>query len=223
VTINWQLYSKLDNFTLREAAALWLETSPDSEHPGLEMMERLLNQTLVKIKLESFGENEEEAYNRVFTLICFNRYSSGNTTPDFPVKKGSGKGIIPASGSDIAKIKNSAKEYRFSSISRSDLIKIANELNHTPKFLFPESRQTNTSTLEDSLQPKKRNSYLKLIKGLLHKQGIDPGERGIAKRLVGMVKDAKQTLGDDAILVILKEIQQLDEDGCDRKYAVSSD
>jgi hypothetical protein len=46
----------------------------------------------------------------------------------------------------------------------------------------------------------------------LKNQGIDPSERGIAKRLAGIVQDAKQSLGDDKIRDILKEVQDLEED-----------
>jgi hypothetical protein len=90
-------------------------------------------------------------------------------------------------------------------IARSKLKELAEKLNTKPKFLFSESRK------RIDLPAKSRNSYLKLIKGLLVDKGIDPGERGIAKQLKGMVQHADESLGDDAIRGILEEVKNLDE------------
>jgi hypothetical protein len=109
------------------------------------------------------------------------------------------------------------RDRNYLKISRSELKIIACDIGKKPKFLFPEmvadSADNNELNIEEKpLNTKKRNSYLKLIKGLLQKQGIDPSERGTAKSLVGIVKDAKQSLEDDAIRGILKEVQDLEED-----------
>jgi hypothetical protein len=103
-------------------------------------------------------------------------------------------------------------------VKRTVLKKMANEKGQKPKFLFPEMRldstQTTTPKLEDKPLPTKaRNSYLRLIKGLLKNAGIEPTERGLAKSLEGMVTRSGETLRQDKLRAILTEInsQQTDE------------
>jgi hypothetical protein len=99
-------------------------------------------------------------------------------------------------------------------ISRSELETIAHDIRKKPKFLFPEmvanSADNNEPNIEEKpLNTKKRNSYLKLIKGLLKKQGINPSDRGNIKILIVIVESAGQTLGKDAIGDILREVGDL--------------
>jgi hypothetical protein len=102
-------------------------------------------------------------------------------------------------------------------VSREELIEVAEELEETPRFLFPDISENASRTIvqnseEQRLNPKRRNSYLKLIKGLLYKLKIDPGERSISKSLEGMITDAGETLTAEVVLSILKEVQALEED-----------
>jgi hypothetical protein len=99
-------------------------------------------------------------------------------------------------------------------IARSKLKELAEELGTKPKFLFPEMREqvkVDESELTSGNRPSKTRptSYLKLIKGLLRKLSINPTERGIAKKLEGFVSEVGESLGDDKIRDILKEIDDL--------------
>jgi hypothetical protein len=99
-------------------------------------------------------------------------------------------------------------------IARSKLKELAKELDTKPKFLFPEMREqvkADESNLASGNQPSttRPTSYLKLIKGLLKKLSINPTDRGIAKKLEGFVSEAGESLGDDKIRDILKEIDDL--------------
>jgi transcriptional regulator with XRE-family HTH domain len=210
---NWELYKKIDYFTLREAATLWLETPLGSEHTDLEMIERLLNETLVKIWLKTFkthGKSRQEAYDSLLAVITINRNAVSHNFSMEDLSKI--KELPHATYGMIEKMKRSQEDYRFEIISRSKLIEIAKELGEKPKFLFPDVDQDKSklTTLQDKpLSTKERNSYLKLIKGLLQEQKIDPGERAIAKKLSGMTDRTELSLGEDTIRRILKEIQDL--------------
>jgi hypothetical protein len=103
-------------------------------------------------------------------------------------------------------------------VTRAELLKIAEDIGQKPKFLFPEMRPNSTEPttpdLENSaLSTKVRKSYLRLIKGLLKNADIEPTERGLAKLLEGMVTRSGETLSQDTLRDILKEInsQQIDE------------
>lgn len=81
------------------------------------------------------------------------------------------------------------------------------------KEMRADSAKAINPSLEDKpLHTKERKSYLKLIKALLKKLNIEPSERGNAKGLERMVTEVGQSLGDDKIRDILKEVQDLDED-----------
>lgn len=146
---NQQLYQKIDRFTLQEAAALWGEFPLDSKNPELELIEKLINTTHVRLRLEYFKNlvrKEEEAYDLVLTEIAIDHLengdrtlyavASGNTT-FYSIKDGIHKGIPKANSNDRVGVKLSNKEYRFKSILRSELIEVANALGEKPKFLFP--------------------------------------------------------------------------------------
>jgi hypothetical protein len=62
--------------------------------------------------------------------------------------------------------------------------------------------------LEESSQ---KRSHVKLVRELLKGLEIDPHERSTTKKLLGMVEEAGEKLGDDKIRKILKEVQALDE------------
>jgi hypothetical protein len=231
VNINWQLYQKLDRFTLREAATFWLEVPLNSEDPQLEIIERLINKTLVEINLNFFKEEykevvrtDQQAYDLLLTKIALDHlenndpslYSKVSRNPSlYSIEDVLHQKILYATPTHIGKIKRSDKEFRFKSVYRNELIEVANMLDQKPKFLFPNLVQDKSQTLTQNISDKppstkERNSYLKLIKGILKEQGLDPGERGIAKELSGMVDRAGQSLGQDKIRGILKEIQELE-------------
>jgi hypothetical protein len=91
--------------------------------------------------------------------------------------------------------------------TREELKELAIKLGVMPKFLFPESRNS-----EKPLNSKKRNSYLKLLKGVFVEKGIDFNQRAIAKTLAGYTERAGCKLGEDAIRSVLEELQNLSED-----------
>lgn len=138
--INFDIYQRLEQFSLAEAAALWIGVQPGSANPNLEATEKLLNKTLVNIELKAHQKyGVWEAYDRVFTLIAFNQGTHKNIS-HFSMKYDSNTGILKASPDDIAKINVSDKDYRFTFISRSDLIRIAETLDMKPDFLYPEAK-----------------------------------------------------------------------------------
>jgi hypothetical protein len=83
VSNNWQLYQKLDGFTLREAAVLWLEIPINSEDPQLALIERLINSTRVDIRRQHFEKvvkTEEEAYDLLLTEIAIDHLENVDST-----------------------------------------------------------------------------------------------------------------------------------------------
>jgi hypothetical protein len=99
-------------------------------------------------------------------------------------------------------------------IARSKLKELAKELDTKPKFLFSEMREqikAGESELTSGNRPNttRPTSYLKLIKGLLKKLSIDPTDRGVAKKIEGWISETGESLGDDKIRDILKEINDL--------------
>jgi hypothetical protein len=120
-----------------------------------------------------------------------------------------GEGIVVSAAAVIHGLPYEvAFDYYF---QRRELKEIAQHRNEKPKFLYLEMR-VSEKNLDEKVHPKKRNSYLKIIKGLLKKQGIDPGERGNTDALIGIVAAAGQNLRKDAIGDILKEVTDLIED-----------
>ncbi len=215
MTIQWPLYNKLYRLNVTEAALLWLEIEPtpeliESPPHGAQVVQELINNKLydrAKALLIDTEKDDPVGQCVIDSRVTPNwtEYFKGRMTKEqyhFKVFQAETKPVTQAERFNaLASI-----PLTFETATLKDLREIALELGEKPKFLFHEENE------EKPLNTKKRNSYLKLIKGLLKKQGIDPNERGIAKSLVGMVKDAKQSLEDDAIRDILKEVQDLEAD-----------
>jgi hypothetical protein len=175
MSIDLRVYGNLEEFSLNDAAYLFLERQPRDEY----------------------------------------EYEPPKVVADMQRELNRRLSLLPApEGSTLTRVDPQTGEFHFSSASRCDLIRVAEELGQAPKFLFPEmvedlAEPAILSIQHKPLPTKRRNSYLKLIKGLLQKQGIDPRERGNIKILIGIVESAGQTLGKDAIGDILREVGDL--------------
>jgi hypothetical protein len=232
MSIHWETYQKTHTFSLLEAAFLWLEIEPTKEglespsHP-VEARRKLLNDEINRYykewmylsvhSLMQTGISEDEAFDQYIRSAQENFVENmrewGLTEQQIIEKK---EQICKTLITKSDRFKLQFEDTEINEVSSNTLREIAKKLDERPKFLFPEimidiAGVTPSDNVE-IINTKRRNSYLKLIKGLLHDREIDPGERGIAKGLEGMVKAAKQSLGDDVIRDILKEVQDLEED-----------
>jgi hypothetical protein len=225
MTLRWHLYDKLYDLKVIEASFLWLEIEPTAElleSPPHEVniVQQLINSELSRratallidwkkddpvgklvIQLRITGIETEYITGRINQKEKDLKVFQAEITPVTQSERFNARASIPST---------------FKTVSLEDLREIAIKLNEKPKFLFPEMRtsieEEALSRITDKPLPiKKRNSYLKLIKGLLKKQGINPAERGNIKQLIGMVENAGEILGKDAVGDILKEIQGLSE------------
>jgi hypothetical protein len=215
----WNDYRYCDDFSFLDAAFLWLELDSNHEQTrnppvavkGLkDKMEKFVKskrwEKLLSLQEDKEGFIFEEVLNlRNEKKVSIAPYVPRKTVPsdDLDPKR-------PCSDVERQELftqmpPGSSKD----SVSKEELQCFADSLEEKPKFLFPEMRDDSIKNLEDKVHPKKRNSYLKLIKGLLQKQGIDPIERGNIKILIGIVESAGQTLEKDAIGDILREVGDL--------------
>ena len=236
--INWKNYRRVESFSLLDAAFLWLEIKPTPEmHSSLPLYVSATMKAIAKeLDLSEYELflgvahkfmqedeiSEVEAIKRVLQPPLRVKGFEEETLKPVQVDVRLDPNVDPVWQMRWELRKHFSRHRKSEGdveVSRIDLKELAKKWGETPKFLFPEatkgSSQTTTTDLNIEnkfLSTKERNSYLKLIKGLLLKQGMKPGERGIAKSLEGMVKDAHQSLGDDKIRNILKEVQNLDED-----------
>jgi hypothetical protein len=166
MTVDLRVYGNLEEFSLNDAAYLFLDREPRDEYEHsppkvVADMQKELNRRLAHL-------------------------------PGIEGCKFAGQD--PRTG-----------EFYFSTASRSALLKVANDLKLTPIFLFPEMVQNaseiTTLTIEERpLNSKKRNSYLRLIKGLLKKLDMNPSERGVAQELEKLTELADDRLGEDTIV-----------------------
>jgi hypothetical protein len=236
--MDWNDYQYCDEFSFLEAAFLWLEIEPNDKQkkePPIHVkgLNDKIKKFVISKRWEKLLSQKEDAEGFIFKQVLEKRkdkiFSSFSELENLFGPKEDRDDRSQEERWVIEKEKPCSEVEReevfarmppgefYDSVTREELLCFADLLGEKPKFLFPEMMtniaKITTSDSEDKPLPtKKRNSYLKLIKGLLQKQGIDPSERGIAKILVGIVKDAKQSLESDAIRGILKEIQDLEED-----------
>jgi hypothetical protein len=197
MTINWQPWDLQNEFSVFDAACLWLEIEPTNElrastPPGLEAMMKAIEQ-------QAGGYRGDGIY-----VIDDNPTDFDRMLDDY-VSMGTG----------INRQSKPRHVNRYpEAVQRASLQKMANACGQKPKFLFSEVREqvkADESELTSGNRPSttRSTSYLKLIKGLLIKLSINPTDRGIAKKLVGFVSEAGESIGDDKIRDILKEIDEL--------------
>lgn len=186
MTINWEIYDNINRFTLFKAACLWAEIDPCKDIPSEQL--EIVEMMLVMLRVESFPFLKDQA-----TLIA------------------------PDSLRDLNK--EFRKRFEQLVITRSELEEIARNVDQKPKFLFPEERSKNNEGNHQSNLPfsppngKERNTYLKILAGLLLAQGYKiPYERGDAKRLESLLQLnlKKEVPTDETILNILRKIKNLD-------------
>jgi hypothetical protein len=240
--IRLDIYQKVKKFSILDAAYLWLEKDPNEiKSYDVGCIEELITEhlNLRQKRWAVFLSQQDDPEKTIHKLVVENRKIHLRNSFDFlpislgwePAEERYKKSL---SQDEKDKLWENAQEDPVtekerqvlfsemppgvsSDVTREELIEVAEKLGEKPRFLFPEISKNNSETIAQNIEElplhtKKRNSYLRLIKGLLKKQGINPGERGIAKSLVGIVKDAKQSLEADAIRGILKEVQNLEED-----------
>jgi hypothetical protein len=179
MTINYSAWDLLDEFSVFDAACLWLEIEPTCELRGAKPPK-------IEAAMKAI-EKHTDAY------------------------RGDSVYIGPPSDTQIMLDAYMGRQTRVhvnrypENATRTALVQMANDKGVKPKFLFPEMRtESAEGTTDKPVNSKKRNSYLKLIKGLLEKLNIDPSERGVSKQL-----EKIGSLSNDAILDILKEVQDL--------------
>jgi hypothetical protein len=227
MTIRWDIYSKVSDFTPLEAAFLWCEIEPTSEllefppHLVLKIKSQI-NQAFTQIltkrcreqinRAMAKGLSETEAIEKVIsgTHKSASLYRLSLSGLSESEKLAQQEKILPNTPHrphihEFHLLEKGHEILQPSSLDRKILIEIAELLGGKPKFLFP-------GVDNDSVSTKERQSYLRLIKGLLNRIGKDPAERGITKELLGFVTDAGQRLSHQTVLKILKEVQELEED-----------
>lgn len=174
MNVDLRVYGNIDEFSLNDAAYLFLDLAPVDENlhepPKLVSdMQKLLNKELAH----------------------------------FPISDGVVlQAVDPRTG-----------EFYFASAPRSALIQVAEALEMTPKFLFPEARGKGfkmTEANQDDLDPRRKKSYLILIKALCSSKSMfDLTDRETVGKLVKLVEVEGVNLGKNTIRSILKEVQEL--------------
>ncbi|WP_019502266.1 hypothetical protein [Pseudanabaena sp. PCC 6802] len=184
MTINWTPWDlEDDEFTIFEAACLWLEIEPD---------EKLLRSCPAKLRV---------------MMDAIVKYLDRFAKPRKVLSIHDGFMVVQGDEpADTRKVKRTdlEKMAKEKGVKPKFLFKAMRADNTQP---------TTPDLEDKPLHTRVRKSYLRLIKGLLKNAGIEPTEWGIAKVLEGMVTRSGETLGDDKIRGILEELnsQQADE------------
>jgi hypothetical protein len=241
MAIRWEIYHRVQDFKLIDAAFLWLEIEPSEELLAsppytVRTMQQVLNDAVNDITSEKLIQHakkaaEKEGISKVDVLkrlfsnppkrrpIILNEFAP----PENLSPRDMAQELVRIFGIDSDSLTENSwedltRQWNTNTnlekvVSRDHLMEVAEAWNESPKFLFPEmmkdiAKITASDSEDKPLNPKKRNSYLRLIKGLLNRVSKShPGEV-TAKELSGWVKDAGEELGQDAIRAILKEIKE---------------
>jgi hypothetical protein len=230
MSIRWETCQKTHAFSLLEAAFLWLEIEPTKE--GLESppyfveaRRKLLSHEINRYHKEwmhrfvhslmQTGISEDEAFDEYIRSVQENFVENmrqwGLTEQQIIEKK---ERICKTLVTKSDRFKLQCEDTEINEVSSDTLKEIAKRLDERPKFLFPENMnniaEITTSDSEDKpLHTKERKSYLRLIKGLLKKVSTYQSTEVKAIQLEGWVSEAGESLGDDKIRNILKEIDDL--------------
>ncbi|MEM9448014.1 MAG: hypothetical protein AAGA75_05735 [Cyanobacteria bacterium P01_E01_bin.6] len=102
-----------------------------------------------------------------------------------------------------------------SKVHRQELTDFAKRKGLQPCFLF-QTNKTNIkapiSKKEEDIDPRRRRTYLTLIRALLNKLEIDPSQKKLVPKIKGFVELAGLRLDENTIRNVLQELKDMDED-----------